>query len=243
MIKFKHFLLTVPLLAFCFLTSCKKDEVKIIEEGINTEEECAKESDLGTFYLLESSRKMIPYSEHVEKVIFSDSTGKEYTGEVISNRTIYYPRNSAEIYHCDFDSSLYISHNSKVEAKEFFLELKELDISISLSVRLLNSPKYSIKEQLFADYFKFTLKYPDPINSTYPTLNIITANRGHPNPSVTPNYLLVSPFFIHGRLFENVHMIRSEDVKEFDLYYNKEIGIVGFKNTDRSIDLKYERTE
>jgi hypothetical protein len=229
-------------LFFCF--SCSDDDMNQIEENLNLE--CSAISNLGEISILEESKNFLPYPDTISKIIFTDSIGQEYEGNVKTYKTHLAEAFNPQTKPCPIDSSIQITYRWVNEMKDIYIEFDSLDLKLRVSISpVLDYEDYS--QKLVADICRFTLYYnPGNFNIPNSRISIITNQRNHPNPldSFSDFY---DEFEIHGKIYEQVY-VKNADLnqnQEFKLYYNNQFGIVGFKDetTPNGIDLKFDRFE
>lgn len=211
-----------------------------LQQNLN-QNECDELSNLGEFFLLDSSKFFIPYPDSISKIIFSDESGQEYEGIVTSYTNNSLPSFLSQPSPCPVDSTLEITYNWIAESINYYVEIEELDIQIRLIVRnLLASPK---EQKLYSDFFNFILY--SPINSTMPSaqMTIVVNQRTHPMPIESYDEIIEN-FEMDGNNYQNIYRKEQSLSNDFELLYNTEIGIVGFKKIGNpSIRIKFERIE
>lgn len=221
------------------ISNCGNDDDNL-QQNMN-QSECDELSNLGEFFILDSSKLFIPYPDSISKIIFSDESGQEYEGIVT-----YYPSYSSPSFlsqpsPCPIDSTLEITYNWKAENINFYVEIEELNILLRLVVsNLLANP---VEQKLYSDFFNFILY--SPIDATMPAaqMTIVVNQRTHPMP-VESYDEIIENFEMDGNNYQNVYKEEQSLFNDFELYYNEEIGIVGFgKIGISSTRIKFERIE
>ena len=230
----KRFLFVFVML-FCL--SCEEDDILILED-----ENCESEIELGEFPLLEESKSFIPYNEDITNIIFSDSLGKEYIGEVKNYNTGFTQAFRTENIVCNNDSSYSVRYLWSPEQKSIRVYFQELDIRISLTVRtILYQENYSNIQ--VADILNFVLFTPQDSGKPNSQMLIGVNERSHP--MLYEDYSdFKQEFMIHGKLYNDVYIHPNNLNEPFDLYYSDLEGIIGFRSqNDSKIDLKFVRVE
>lgn len=230
-------------IALIFLFSnCKKEETPIIDPPQDFTKECNEFAALGDFLLLDSSKNFIPYQENIQRVIFSDSLGNEFIGNVTFYETSLNQTWNGIETACPLDTSIQVTYNWKTETKRIDLEFPDLDIRLFVAVRTnISSNDYS--QKLFGDFCNVVLLHPVSANSSNSQLLIVLDARTHPLYEGIITSTLPS-LTLHGKEFNDVFFEEVPGTQnDFQLYYNSEVGVVGFENEDKSISLKFERVE
>lgn len=224
--------------------SCSKEEIEI--NNNQNQAQCDSLSQLEPISIKASSAAFIPYPDTISTLIFSDTAGQEYVGVVSFYdfmSTITYSGLALEPnIPCPIDSSILINYQWTTELKMFIVEFEELNIRIRLSVRPLRAPN-SYTDGLLADYCSFILTTGLNYSELSSQMTIIVDSRNHPMPfeyhsDFQPQYNL------HDETYENVYIQNITDNEKYQLLYNTEFGILGFKGgDDPAVDLKFVRYE
>ncbi len=230
------------LLAIFIISSfsyCGNDD-NDLQQNLN-QSECDELSNLGEFFLLDSSKFFIPYPDSISKIIFSDESGQEYDGIVTYYKNNSLPSFLSQPSPCPLDSTIEITYNWQTENINLYVEIEELDIQLRLIVS--NRLATPVEQKLYSDFFNFILF--SPINSTMPTaqMTVVVNQRTHPMP-IESYAEIIENFEMDGNNYQDVYKEEQSPSDDFELFYNKEVGIVGFRKIGTpSISIKFERIE
>lgn len=245
--------------------SCGSDE----KEKMRLLEECEALADGGEVYLLEDSKDFIPYPEDVTKVIFSDSSGREYVGEVLEYKTELVEHESditfsvGGIDHtipCPLDSSIIIDeYRWRAERKDITITIDELDINLYVMTVPVVKISRDLELGVLSDECYFLIDGPKYLTSPIQNISFLVNKRSDFPLLGIKTVDFYENFELHDQTYENVYVADSlgglhvldslNNVgqylnRSFDLYYSSEIGIVGFRNYEEPfIDLKFVRWE
>lgn len=241
--SFNQFLIFILLQVAVF--SCSNDD----SNGPLT---CIEDPNLGDFFLLESSKGFVPYGEQELGLIFSDSLGNEYRGNYLPGE--FETCEAVSSYSLDRVGSMECPINYLVECQTsriIFEDFGGLEIQMMTSM----SVDYSVdkEEAIFSDYLYILFFESDPVypGNLHPLPNsglFINIDRRTDDRA----FILLTQanldfmFDLHDKTFENVYSkdyLGPDVVQIFDLYFSRDVGIVGFENFDKSISLKFERIE
>lgn len=225
------------------ISSCSKEEViePIIPLDIIYDEACQDLAYLDTIYSLESSRAFIPYPDDVTKVIFSDASGQEFEGIVTYYDEGYNAAVNGTENPCPLDSNIQITYRWHLYQKSMTLDFPELQIEIRLNV----SPsidRENYLDKLTADYFRFVMYKGADQKKLNSQMSIVVDPKDREMPPDSHSDFK-EEFTIHNTVYQDVYINAIENEEEFELFYNGAFGILGFRNADASIDLKYVRFE
>lgn len=237
------FFILIFIIKIALIIGCSKDDISNSEAGLDNQETCDSLSYLGEFSLDTNSYRFIPYPDSITKIIFKDTSDREYIGLVTSYNDLYEPITLFRPERpCPVDPSILIEYYYKPEYKRIFIEFEELDIKItaSVSTSISNVEPY---EKLVADVFYIFLNFPIGQLGSNSHMSISVNDRTHPNP-----YESYSDFQevyeIHDRTFQNVYINEIDDIDDFEILYNEQFGILGLKTLNNPmIDLVFERIE
>ncbi len=210
----------------------------------NTQEQCESISDLGLFKLQPDSKKFIPYTKEMTKVVFKDRAGKEYIGRFkqfddrISRKRDRYQKP------CPIDTCILISYLYEFEEKAVWIEFEELEILLITSLSSSLSRK-SFPRKLVTDFCHITLS------------NTLYGRGGGFNSYVNiPVYgqnnfkdcfrysSFEKEFDIHGKTFKDVYIQYVDGDNDHELFYNEEFGFIGFRNPENpAMDMVFDRME
>lgn len=203
--------------------------------------ECDEIRDLGEFYMLESSKDFIPYTNDINKIIFSDSLGNELDGKVLRNTlSLGWSQNSYKP--CPFNENIMVSYIHEPESKWFDLAFEDLDLQFDLKVEVDIESEYNVQNPI-SDRFWLLLYCcsEDASRKLLYQKNFRLIDRLE-NKSLLGEIDFFDVFKIHGEIFTNVYVFGSSNNNSYLFYYNTKIGIIGFKDRGNpEIDYKFER--
>lgn len=102
---------------------------------------------------------------------------------------------------------------------------------------------YNYSQKLVVDRLNTSINNPSDTISPTGQISIIVDDRDHPS-TIGSNFTdILQEFDMHGTTFTNVYYKEPTVNEKFTLYYNTEIGIVGFKSITNEISLKFDRIE
>lgn len=237
----EQLLISIFFILLAFFVSCN-DDINEIEENLNIEE-CEDIANIGEILMLESSKDFLPYSDTISKIIFTNSDGDEFIGNIIQDSTFIGSGFTIGTSPCPIDQDVNIQYRWMSEIRDVRIHIETVDIQIMLRIGpVIWGNDYS--QKLIADIFSFVLF--TPIESSLPNsqVSIIINERNYPNPvSSFSDYQ--DEFSIHDKIFEEVYIKNPNPNEGFHLYYNTKFGIVGIKDSlnESIIDLKFERLE
>ena len=236
--KTQH-LSAIILFVFFFL-SCNNDD-DTMENPSDFQEECDELENLGRIALVPTSKSFIPYPDTVSKIIFSDATGNEFTAKVSSFTITFNPSGTTSFQPCPLDTNIFLQYNWEAENKHYAIEIEELNISAWVTVRAtpwLEMPT----ERIFTDGANIVLF--TPIGSSSPNAQIyaLVDPRNHPLRQDEENEIM-EEVTIHGMTFENVYFNVPGNETQFRIYYNTEVGFVGFEREMDDLSIRFDRME
>lgn len=219
------------------LASCEKETA----EDVTSEEAGDAISQLGEIEMLPQSQEFLAYPPTVERIIFTDEMENEFVGEVSYYGTNFSIAWTTEADPCPIDSSIQITYRWMPEVKSIYVDLDTLNLSFRLAVAaVLHGQDRS--EKLIADRFDVLSFFPWDSNVINTQMGIVVDPRTYPTPSFIESYSdFFDEFEIHGKIFKEVYVKYPQSNNDFELYYNIEMGLVGFRAD--SIDLKFDRIE
>lgn len=245
--------LYIFILAFCplFIFSCANDDE-------SDERPCIENTEIGDFFMLESSKDFLPYPNEEAILIFSDSIGNEYRGvftirEITSLETMStYQIDPSKSWstRCDY-SYLRESKISEI----IFPELEDLTFRFEFNVgaTISENDEILLSDRLAAYVLQ---SFPEVMSgiSGFQSLELSLVLNQRNNDQILEDdrythHITYESFVIHDKPFENVYFWERDNVNEnlkqfdYDAYYSEEIGLVAFENYDKSISLKFERIE
>lgn len=223
-----------------FTFSCINND----DDGMNisVEEECLELATLDTLLLLETSKAFIPIEESASKIIFSDADGNEYTGNINYNINSISTTSQSSATPCPVDNSIDIFLRWHGESKSIEFEIEELDVRLLARLRATYQTN-NYPDLTYYDIANVVLQ--TPIESTQPNAQIVVLvnPRNHPDTQGGNLAEKIETLMLHGKEFNDVYLNSPSDEDEFKIYYNEEVGFVGFERAIDSLSLKFERIE
>ena len=237
--------MAILILILFLFNGCSQDDdaVVIIEpELIDNTEECEEIASLGIFQLLEESRRFIPYPDSIKRIIFIDSSGQELAGLVRfyddeSNSTTQSGYDSE----CPIDTTVLIRYNYKPVKRRFSIEIREIDISISVYLTPSLTP-LSSEERYITDMCYIYLNSPI-FGTTNSYMSIVVDKRTNPNPR--DNFSLYKTAYQVGdSVFEDVYINSIDEEDDYEILYSENFGLLGIRTTkEPRFELVYNRIE
>lgn len=238
------YVITVALLVI----NCSNDESSLIIE------DCPESIFIGEYFFKQNTIDNPPYKDENEILVFSDSLGVEYKG-VLTIGQVVNRMNYSSIYECesDPDSIYYWKYSHLNDTRKTLLEFSGIDISIEFYNYINPLVKNATIEAPLGTNIETTDKLLiglNPFSPDYEKLNRIVVNvcdLYNPDAVFYNGTVFYDSLKIHDKSFDSVYCFKNflEDEAEydFDLYYTREKGLVGFKNLTNSVSLKLERSE
>ena len=198
---------------------------------------------MGSFELLESSKEKFPYDSTLTQVIFSDSLGNEFVGE-ISEMKMEFRSHPGANYQCEYDESKFVRPTSMTERISIKINFSELEVRFIIMFAVFPNFR-EFEEKLIADLGKvyvFEPYDPQQLGSAPITeFTIVLDERSRIEEfqnSADPNYIK----FIHGEDYFDVYDNEHQN-ELFTVYFNLAKGLIGFKNRETGKSYKFERIE
>jgi hypothetical protein len=199
------------------------------------EEACPAFIDLGLLNLLDSSVAAFPYKSEQVKLIFSDSLGQEYNGNVVlSGRP--FAGISGDV-RCKSNPGSKIPASGRMQVVTGFLTIDGLPGKFSIRFHVFpnfeSDPSKFLADVSFIDYLENDFTLPGFLNP------IIIDKRTWPDVSLG-GFEYAHTLTIHNKKFKNVYI---EKFSNPQYYFTFEEGIIGFKFLNGSKSYKLERIE
>jgi len=233
------FLLVLLSITF-FIISCSNNENNPTTS--TNQEDCEELANLGFIELEETSKSFIPYPRDINRVIMKDSLGNEYVGEVSKYNEVYDPTILGGIdEECPLDPSILIEYNYKPEYIRLVIEFPTIDtkLSLLLGTTVANS---SYQDKLIADNFSINANRPMQSSGSNANMLIVVNQRTHPNPVETYSEYQ-DTYQLGNKTFEEVYINSIELEEEFEIIYNRHIGLIRLRSESPEIDLIFDRIE
>ncbi len=231
-----RFLIVTFLCFLVMLGACKKDDS--IGDTISNIECEVDTIDIGHVFVDSVSLNMIPYRREGELIFYKNQEGEE-----IKFQPRYQLSPVLQAYYSTPFTLICENGNEnqyKFAREQFGIPYSSFESNIEFSLRLY--PHYSMRKPIFADKFHiqlFTLVEGTTHNIEF-TLEFeyIVYLRGNDSEQeedfgITKDYELFPNVTLLNKTFTNVYKVtQSEERGLTELYYNKEFGIVAFKDLD-----------
>ena len=223
-----YFLILIGALSF---GSCDNDDGIIEEDDQNL---CNDEiTDFGTIYLSPESTDYIPYNG-VENIYFKNVNGEEVKFKPLSPPISHFFMETEFELICengDFNNYVFTREQYAVAHR-----CEDLNLQYYLNIYSYHSSQHPE----FVDIFSLTFHEPalDNYIDTSINLAIITSFRNNEELLTEEfanysNYEFVSEINLLNKTFNEVYKVNEpEDNLLTELYFNKEYGIIGFKDLD-----------
>jgi len=232
-------------LILLFICSCNDDDQNVSS--------CENGENIGDFFLLDSSKEFLPYGDEELVLIFSDSLGNEFKGKYIPGEFNQCLTQSSYSLDPNVSGSPFCDYIYQAECSESLITFDDFeDIEIQFSMRVNAIFPESREELVLRDFFTVSI-FNNAIQSSPSIfvvddgfLPILIDDRGKEQSAI--EFLFGSSFNesfqLHNKMYSNVYSPMDNELfgdKEFDLFYSKELGLVGVESED--ISLKFERIE
>ena len=199
------------------------------------EESCPAFIDLGLLNLLDSSAAAFPYKSDQIKLIFSDSLGREYVGNVeLSGRP--FAGISGDV-RCKSNPDSKVPASGRMQVITGFLFIDGLAGKFSIRFHVFpnfeSDPSKILADVAFVDYLEDDFTLPGFLNP------IIIDKRTWPDVSLG-GFEYAPTLTIHTKKFKNVYI---EKFSNPQYYFTFEEGIIGFRFLDGNKSYKLERIE
>lgn len=221
--------IVVGFLLILAILSCKKDQVNPLLEP-------CKEAltNLDTVYLNPSSIEFMPYTGE-ESLIFINENGEEAKFE--SETATRSHRFQTIDFSIDCAEGNVNFYRMERELYAVFHRCEALELRHYFNINVWSS---DIKPLLF-DNFSLVfhrISPPNSNNDTFIELNLIPHYRGNEAALMTefpPAYDFLEEIELLDKSFTNVYRVTKENHPLTILYFNKEFGIIGFKDLNQQL--------
>lgn len=218
--------MTCSILLLLTLNGCNE----VIED-----EGCEERIDLGSYSISDETKANFPFNQ-ASKVIVSDSLGIEYVGEIVVNSSSYSSNKLTAIVCNNTPYLEFIVYDWTHEFRTVSINFEEIGVGIDVRIRLVgrinDNNEFQYGEKLSCTISEWG------INSWWTEVSLPLMNT-----SLNPPLSFESEFYdtikIHDKVFTDVH--GKED--NYNIYYNNEIGIIGFTEFIPYGTYKFERIE
>jgi len=220
------------LLCIFFISACQSDL-----------EKCEEAQHMGNFYMLQDSKSFLAYQENQTRVIFSDSLDTEYVGNINRYNTFLGLVLSSKTELCPYDEDIILEHRHNREVTVVEITFPELNLNILCNLSVMVDTEYNNSKEIYDELSIFLRN--ENSTSILTSMGINIQNRNDFIPTVSTS-VFHEDFDLLGRSYKNVfsHNDNYTIVEDYELYYNKTQGIVGFKSlVDPKFSYKFERIE
>jgi len=229
----------VLLMSSLLFAMCGKGEI-VEELGMTLE---CQRVDMGSFDLLEGSKEIFPYPSQEINIVFSDSLGNEIVATT-SGTAIGYVKFFSSYIMCLEDSSALVNVSAAGEAMGTSVSIPALDIEFVIRYRvspILNN----YTEKLLSDVAIISIRSISLSDSTYihpiPQMRIVLDIRT--NPYGTQSSSMAEPsLFINMKEYLEVFS-NTTGIDVIEIYYNHNLGIIGFREKATGVLYGFERFE
>lgn len=213
-------------LVFLFLMS-------FIALSCKPEDACPTFIDLGLLNLLDSSAAAFPYKSDQVKLVFSDSLGHEYTGNIeLGGRP--FAGISGDV-RCKNNPGSKVPASGRMQVISAFLTIDGLAGKFSIRFHVFpdfeSDPSKILADMAFIEYLEDDFTSPGFLNP------IIIDKRTWPDVSLG-GFEYVPTFTIHNKKIKNVYIDKFSNPH---YYFTFEEGIIGFRFLDGNKSYKLDR--
>lgn len=208
------------------------------------EHACPNEYEMGAFQLLESTKNLFPYKDSVVQIVFRDSMQNEVIaianriGDVLEGYT-------SSQRECLYNSAEQVLIRAQTQSISAIISISELDLKFSVSFR--TSPNFNLyKDDYVADLGSVGFNrplvplMPGMVFHFPPQIGILINQRNDPD-THSSSFPMATDVLLD-EVFENVYT-NSIGRDSMEIYYNHEIGLIGFKKKPDGALYVFERFE